>query len=67
MNHGECSQRDRPYIIAYIRGERRVADSAVTLEHAKTLIARRVAKRHNRGERAEVFRGGMLVLALNTD
>ena len=64
MNHKDAHlQKPRPYIIAYIRGDRRLGDSAQTLDGAKARIERRLAKRYNRGERAEVFCGGALVYA----
>lgn len=64
-SHRDFQRRPRPYIIAYIKGDRRLGDSAETLDGAKARIAARLANRHNRGERAEVYRDGMLVLAIN--
>lgn len=49
--------------IAYVKGARRLADSATTLEGAKARIAARAAKPHNRGEHAEVYYAGNLVLS----
>lgn len=46
---------DRPYIITYERGERKLYDSARSLDDAKLRIAIRLAKRHNRGEVANVY------------
>lgn len=57
-NHG-----DRPYAIAYIKGERRLADSAKTLDGAMARVVVRLAKRHNRGERAEIWFNGALVFS----
>jgi hypothetical protein len=56
------SRGERPYVINYVRGERVLSDSAVTLAGAKARIGARLAKRHNRGEKAQVYRGGKLVL-----
>lgn len=50
-----------PYIITYIKGDRRLSDSARDLDGAKARIASRLAKRHNRGERAEVYHRHQLV------
>mgnify|MGYP000591407921 CR=1 FL=1 len=49
--------------ISYVRGSRRIRDSATTLDEAKTRIAARSAKPHNRGEHAEVYYAGNLVLS----
>jgi hypothetical protein len=62
--HGRA-HRDRPYIIAYIKGDRRLADSACDLDAAKARIAARLAKRHNKGERAEVYCNHVLVFSTN--
>lgn len=53
MRH--IKQTERPYHIRYIKGDRSLPDCASTLEHAKELIASRLAKPHNKGERAEVW------------
>lgn len=64
MNHKDASkQKPRPFIIAYVRGDRRLGDSAQTLEGAKARINARLAKRHNRGERAEVYTSGKLIFS----
>ena len=55
------NRHERPYYINYVRGGRALGDSATTLESAKARIAARLAKRHNRGERAQVYRDGKLV------
>lgn len=54
---------ERSYVIAYIRGERRLADSAASLESAMARIDARLAKPHNRGERAEVRLHGELIFS----
>lgn len=46
---------ERPYHIVYIKGTRRLHDSAATLDGAKARIAFRLSKRHNKGETAEVW------------
>ena len=51
------------YGINYIKGERALLDSAPTLEAAKAKIENRLAKRHNKGESAEVYFRGELVFA----
>ena len=48
---------------AAVRGSRRIHDSATTLDGAKARIAARSAKPHNRGEHAEVYYAGNLVLS----
>ena len=63
MNHKDrpSLQRPRPFIIAYVRGDRRLADSAETMDGAKARIAARLAKRHNKGEKAEIYLRGQLI------
>lgn len=67
MNSAEKASnlRNRPYIIAYIRGDRRLADCAETLDGAKARIERRLAKRHNQGESAEIYTNGKLIFSTN--
>jgi hypothetical protein len=48
-------QTERPYYIRYIKGDRQLSDTATTLEFAKERVAARLAKKHNKGERAEVW------------
>lgn len=55
------NRHERPYVISYVRGPRRLSDSARTLDAAKARCAARLAKRHNRGEVAEVWYMGQLV------
>lgn len=55
------NRHSRPYIIRYIKGDRVLSDSARSLDDAKARISNRLAKRHNRGERAEVYRNRQLV------
>jgi hypothetical protein len=55
------NRHERPYNIAFFRGERVLLDSARSLESAKARVAARLAKRHNRGERAEIYLHGQLV------
>ena len=55
------NRHERPYRIDYIRGERVLYDSARSLEDAKARIATRLAKRHNRRERARVVLRGITV------
>jgi hypothetical protein len=52
------NKSERPYVINYIRGQRRLSDSAVTLDGALARISERLAKRHNKGETAEVWHCG---------
>lgn len=52
-----------PFVITYIKGDRRLSDSARDLEAAKARIATRLAKRHNKGERAEVHHRHQLVFS----
>jgi hypothetical protein len=59
----KVKQIDRPYIISYIKGLRRLYDSAPTLDAAKIRIARRLEKKHNKGEKAEVYFRRELVYA----
>ena len=54
---------ERPYVIAYVRGARRLSDSARTLDDAKARISARFSKRHNRGEQATVFYFGECVFS----
>lgn len=57
----KIKQADRPYTILYIRGLRRLLDSATTLEAAKARCDGRLAKPHNRGEAAVVSFQGRIV------
>lgn len=52
--------------IAYVKGDRRLRDSATTLDAAKARVEARAAKKHNRGEHAEVFYAGNLVFSTAT-
>ena len=52
---------ERPYVIAYVRGDRKLYDSATTLEGARARIERRLSKRHNRGEVGHIYLGGKLI------
>jgi hypothetical protein len=63
MNHKEraSSLRPRPYGIVYLKGNRRLRDSAETLDGAKARAHARLSKPHNRGETVEVYFGGELV------
>jgi hypothetical protein len=61
------NKSERPYVIAYVRGLRRLSDSAVTLEGAMARISERLAKRHNKGEVAEVWFCGKLVHSTATE
>jgi hypothetical protein len=54
---------ERPYVITYIKGARRLSDSAITLDGAKTRIAARLAKRHNKGEIGRVYFQGSMVFS----
>lgn len=61
-------QTDRPYYIYFLKGAQRIEDrlpeSVTTLEFAKERVATRLAKKHNKGERAEVwFRNKELVFS----
>ncbi len=58
------SRGERPYVIAYVRGDRKLYDSARTLDDAQTRIAARLAKRHNKGEVAHVYKSGRLIAVL---
>jgi len=51
------------YIIEYIKGDRRLRDCARSMDGAKARITARLAKRHNKGERAEVYRNHTLVFS----
>lgn len=64
--HGNANKQitGSPYIISYIKGDRRLADSARSLGAAKAKIEARLAKRHNRGERAEVYHRHELVFSV---
>lgn len=53
--HGKKQFHGTPFVIVYIKGDRRLNDSARDLDGAKARVAARLAKRHNRGERAEVY------------
>lgn len=46
---------ERPYVIVYVRGTRRLSDSAINCEGALARIRTRLAKRHNKGETAEIW------------
>lgn len=60
----KVKQGGRPYTILYIRRERRLLDSASTLDGAKARCAARLAKPHNYGETAVVsFQGRILHVA----
>lgn len=59
--HGRKQFTGVPFVITYIKGDRRLADSARDLEGAKARISARLAKSHNRGERAEVHHKHQLV------
>ena len=62
MSNGTRDNKsERPYVITYIRGARKLSDSAVTLDGALARISCRLAKRHNRGEIAEVWHCGRLI------
>lgn len=52
---------ERPYVINYVRGGRVLSDSAPTLNAALARISVRLAKRHNKGEQAQVYLHGVLV------
>jgi hypothetical protein len=62
----KVKQTPRPYVIAYLKGDRRLGDSARTLEGAKARIEARLSKPHNRGERAQVYLRGALVFETPT-
>lgn len=59
----KIKQTERPYILRYIRGGRCLQDSARTLDSAKALAGLRLAKKHNRGERVEVYHRGQLIFS----
>lgn len=59
----KIKQTERPFILCYIHGERCLRDSAKTLDSAKVLAGLRLAKKHNRGERVEVWHRGQLVFS----
>lgn len=52
---------ERRYVITYSRGERKLYDSARSLDEAKATIERRLAKRHNKGETGRVYLRNELV------
>lgn len=55
------NRHERPYVIAYVRGDRKLYDSARNLEDAVDRADARLAKRHNKGEVAHIYRSGKLV------
>ena len=60
------NRHQRSYVIAYIRPDgRRLYDSARTLDDAVARYERRVSKRYNRNDAAEVSYAGKLVLKLS--
>ena len=61
--HGKQWTGGAPYVITYIKGERRLSDSARDIDSAKARIASRLAKKHNKGERAEVHHKHALVFS----
>ena len=58
------NRHERPYVIAYVRGDRKLYDSARTLDDAQTRISARLAKHRNKGEVAHVYKGGRLIAVL---
>lgn len=56
---------ERPYFIAYVKGQRRLADSAQSFRGAIARIAFRLAKKHNRGETAVFFLHGNLIYSVD--
>lgn len=55
------NRHERPYRIDYVRGTRVLGDSARTLDDAVARADARLAKRHNRGEVARIYRNGKLI------
>ena len=58
------NRHERPVRIEYVRGTRVLGDSARSLEDALARVSARLAKRHNRGEHARLYRGGKLIAVL---
>lgn len=58
----KIKQTERHFLLWYIRGDRRLQDSAATLDCAKARASGRLAK--NKRERVEVYHQGRLVLEM---
>lgn len=60
------NRHERKYMIAYVRKRdgRKLYDSARTLDDAVARSEARLAKRHNRGEVAEIYAAGKLIATL---
>lgn len=55
------NRHSRPFLIAYVKGDRTLHDSARSIDGARTKCRARLEKPHNRGDICRIYQSGRLI------